>query len=61
MMIVTVMLVAVFALTLGFLIGFSTDTQSYTKTKKPIKHVSNDSEIQKEYENFLNYDGTPQQ
>lgn len=61
MMIVTVMLVAVFALVLGFLIGFSTDTQNYTKTKKPIKHESNDSEIQKEYENFLNYDGTPQQ
>ena len=61
MMIVTVMLVAVFALALGFLIGFSMDTQSYTKTTKPIKHESNDNEIQKEYENFLNYDGTPQQ
>lgn len=61
MMIVTVMLVAVFALVLGFLIGFSMDIQSYTKTTKHIKHESNDNEIQEEYENFLNYDGTPQQ
>ena len=60
MMILTVMLVAVFALLFGFLLGFSYETKSNVKTRK-IKYEQNDTEIQKEYENFLNYDGTAQQ
>ncbi len=60
MIVLTVMLVAVFALLFGFLVGFSFELTYKPKVKK-IKKEQTDSELQKEYENFLNYDGTAQQ
>ena len=59
MIIITVMLVAVFAFLLGFLLGFIFETKPNIKVKK-VKVKAEDSGIQKEYENFLNYDGTAQ-
>lgn len=60
MIVLTVMLVAVFALLFGFLVGFSFQP-NYKSKAKIIKKEQADSELQKEYENFLNYDGTAQQ
>lgn len=59
MIIITVMLVAVFAFLFGFLLGFGFDTRPVTKAKKTEKEQP-DAELFKEYENFLNYDGTAQ-
>lgn len=60
MIVLTVMLVAVFALLFGFFVGFSLQP-TYKPKVKTVKKEQTDSELQKEYENFLNYDGTAQQ
>ncbi len=60
MIILTVMLVAVFALLFGFLVGLCYQGKPAVKRMKTIKE-EDDVSFQKEYENFLNYDGTAQE
>ena len=60
MIILTVMLVAVFALLFGFLVGICYQGKPTVKSVKANKEPS-EAEFQKEYENFLNYDGTAQE
>ncbi len=60
MMILIIMLVAVFALILGFSLGYTVEADSKIH-KKQITKKQDSAELQKEYENFLNYDGTVQE
>lgn len=58
MIVLTVIFTAVFAFSIGFLTG----VKRPVKAKKPSAKLSKDLQIiTKEYENFLNYDGSEQQ
>ena len=45
---------------MGFLLGFEFPKSGTAKIKKENKNIFVDDRLQKEYRNFLNYDGTPQ-
>ncbi len=59
-MVLAIVLVAFFALALGFLAGVTIDLKP-NAFKKQIKLKKEIAEIEKEYQNFLNYDGTIQE
>lgn len=60
MMILIIMLVAVFAFIFGFMSGYTVEAYPKVYKKQKIREQNN-PQIQKEYENFLNYDGTVQE
>ncbi len=53
-------LIALLTLIFGFLIGITVEIKPKV-AKKEIEFKREQAEIQKEYENFLNYDGSVQQ
>lgn len=59
MMILLVMLLAVFACGFGFWAGYFYESKPQKPKKETVK--AEKAEIEKEYENFLNYDGTVQE
>lgn len=60
MIILIIMLVAVLAFVFGFISGYTVEIYPKTYKKQTIREKNN-TQIQKEYENFLNYDGTVQE
>lgn len=59
MIIFTVIFVGIAAFLMGLTVGSTELPQK--SAKKPTEPISNDERLQKEYENFLNYDGSVQQ
>lgn len=59
MIIITVIFVGVAAFLMGLIVGYSDVPQK--STKKPYEPLNTTERLQKEYENFLNYDGSVQQ
>ncbi len=59
MIILTVIFVGVAAFLTGLIVGYSDVPKK--STKKPCEPLNTTERLQKEYENFLNYDGSVQQ
>jgi hypothetical protein len=57
MFVICLIILVLNAFCLGFCIGNNTE---YGSKNKALKHSTGSSELFKEYENFLNYDGTKQ-
>ncbi len=59
MIILTVIFVGIAAFLMGLIVGSSEVPQK--RVKKPTEPLEKDERLQKEYENFLYYDGSVQQ
>lgn len=55
-----IILIALLSLGLGFVVGFTIEVKPKV-CKKTVKLKKENAEIQKEYQNFLNYDGSIQE
>ena len=58
-MIILFLLLAISAFMIGFLCGYKKENSP--RIRKPVAYDDEFLRLQKEYENFLNYDGTEQQ
>ena len=60
MMLITVISVCVSAFLFGFFLGISSEPETGKSEKKRAEQTAAVDRIKKEYENFLNYDGSEQ-